>query len=75
MGTHDLWLIPLVVWRFVDFLHVLILILCHLLVEHEGVNFLIFLLMVCLVFKNVWLCQCQLFHCVKMVDIRYYAVK
>ena len=70
MVIHELWLIPLVLRKVEDSFHVFILILCHLVVEHEGVEIYYFLLfIVCLAFKKIWLRQCQLLHCVKMVDI------
>ena len=33
---HEIWLLPWVMCKFVDSLHVFILILCHLVVEPEG---------------------------------------
>ena len=76
MAMHNLWLLPLVVRRVGYYLNVLILILCHFVVEYEGVEFLSFcLLMVCLELQNVWLHQCQLLNYVNMVDIGQDVVK
>ena len=56
---HDLWLLPLLVQLVGGYLHVLILILCHLVVENEGVELIAFcLLKVCLVLQKNWLFQC-----------------
>ena len=59
MGIHDLWFLPLVVRQVGYSIHVLILILFQLEVEHEGLELFSFcLLMVYLVLQNVWLRQC-----------------
>ena len=39
VGIYELWLLLLVMWQVGDSLHVLILILYHLSVEHEGAGF------------------------------------
>ena len=71
MGIHELCLLSLILQQVGDPLNVLILLLYHLVVEHEGIELHFFiLLMVCLVFKNVCLRECRLLQCVKMVDIR-----
>ena len=52
VGIHEIWLLPLVVRRVGDYLHVLILIMLYLVVEHEAEeSFSFYLLMVCLAWK------------------------
>ena len=70
MGMHELWFLPLVVQQVLYYLHVLILILCYLVVEYEGLQlYYYYLLMLCLALQMFWLFQCRLLHCVKMVDV------
>ena len=48
MKLHELWLLLLVLLQVGDYINVLLLILCHFLVEHEGVRIVSFIFIISL---------------------------